>query len=129
MQVVEEELINKQMKTLVEMGNSGVIYLLKNKIEGLFKKFHSHWRILTLVIAGMIETLSSENVRSRPGRQKWLPEVDIFSLSALRLDKFVQQELKQRHSDLLWDESVPSSETSNFRLTQFQNNWHYFIII
>ena len=40
MQVVEEELINKQMKTLVEMGNSGVIYLLKNKIKGLFKKFH-----------------------------------------------------------------------------------------
>ena len=42
MQVVEEELINKQMKTLVEMGNSGVIDLLKNKIKGLFESFHSH---------------------------------------------------------------------------------------
>ena len=39
MQVVEEELINKQMKTLVETGNSGVIYVLKHKIEGLFKSF------------------------------------------------------------------------------------------
>ena len=39
MQVVEEELINKQMKTLVEMGNSGVIYMLKKKITGLFKRF------------------------------------------------------------------------------------------
>ena len=39
MQVVEEELINKQMKRLVEMGNSGVIYVLKHKIEGLFKSF------------------------------------------------------------------------------------------
>ena len=39
MQVVEEELINKQMKTLVEMGNSGVLYIRKHKIEGLFKRF------------------------------------------------------------------------------------------
>ena len=39
MQVVEEELINKQMKTLVEMGNSGVLYMRKHKIEGLFKSF------------------------------------------------------------------------------------------
>ena len=33
----------------------------------------------------------------RPGRQKWQPEVDIFSLTVLWLDKFVQRELKQRH--------------------------------
>ena len=39
MQVVEEELINKQMKTLVEMGNSDVIDMLKNKRRGLFKSF------------------------------------------------------------------------------------------
>ena len=37
MQVVEEELIHKHMKTVVEMENSGVIHMLKhNKIEGLF---------------------------------------------------------------------------------------------
>ena len=37
MQVVEEELIRKHMKTVVEMENSGVIHMLKhNKIEGLF---------------------------------------------------------------------------------------------
>ena len=36
-QVVEEELIRKHMKTVVEMENSGVIHMLKhNKIEGLF---------------------------------------------------------------------------------------------
>ena len=36
MQVVEEELIRKHMKTVVEMENSGVIHMLKhNKIEGL----------------------------------------------------------------------------------------------
>ena len=35
MQVVEEELIHKHMKTVVEMENSGVIHMLKhNKIEG-----------------------------------------------------------------------------------------------
>ena len=34
MQVVEEELINKQMK-----GNSGDIYMLEHKREGLFKSF------------------------------------------------------------------------------------------
>ena len=40
MQVVEEELIHKHMKAVVEMENSGVIYMLKyNKIEGLFKGF------------------------------------------------------------------------------------------
>ena len=40
MQVVEEELIRKHMKTVVEMENSGVIHMLKhNKIEGLFKGF------------------------------------------------------------------------------------------
>ena len=32
--------------------------------------------------------------------QKWQPEVDIFSLSVLWLNKFIQQELKQRHSEL-----------------------------
>jgi len=37
LQVVEEELIRKHMKTVVEMENSGVIHMLKhNKIEGLF---------------------------------------------------------------------------------------------
>ena len=40
MQVVEEELIQKHMKSVVEMENSGVIYMLQhNKIEGLFKGF------------------------------------------------------------------------------------------
>jgi cullin 3 len=29
--VVEEELISKHMKTIVEMENSGVIYMLKNQ--------------------------------------------------------------------------------------------------
>ena len=39
-QVVEEELIRKHMKTVVEMENSGVIHMLKhNKIEGLSKGF------------------------------------------------------------------------------------------
>lgn len=34
---MEEELIRKHMKTVVEMENSGVIHMLKhNKIEGLF---------------------------------------------------------------------------------------------
>ena len=33
--------------------------------------------------------------RWRPGRQKWQPEVDIFSLSLLSLDKYLHQELKQ----------------------------------
>ena len=37
--------------------------------------------------------------RWRPRRQKWQPEVDIFSLSVLSLDKYVQQGLKQRYSD------------------------------
>lgn len=33
---MEEELIHKHMKTVVEMENSGVIHMLKhNKIEGL----------------------------------------------------------------------------------------------
>ena len=32
--------------------------------------------------------------------QKWQPEVDIFSLSVLWLNKFIQQELKQRHSKM-----------------------------
>ena len=36
LQVVEEELIRKHMKTVVEMENSGVIHMLKhNKIEGM----------------------------------------------------------------------------------------------
>ena len=40
MQVVEEELIRKPMKSVVEMENSGVIYMLQhNKMEGLFKGF------------------------------------------------------------------------------------------
>ena len=52
MQVVEEELIRKHMKTVVEMENTGVIYMLQhNKIEGLFKGFlfckllHYSWAI------------------------------------------------------------------------------------
>ena len=55
MQVVEEELqIHKHMKAVVEMENSGVIHMLKhNKMEGLLKG---------LVIAGIIGTLSNENV-------------------------------------------------------------------
>ena len=43
--------------------------------------------------------------RWRPGRHKWTKwqtEVDIFSLSVLWLDKFVQRELKQKHSDSLY---------------------------
>lgn len=33
--VVEDELISKHMKTIVEMENSGVVYMLKNqKIDG-----------------------------------------------------------------------------------------------
>ena len=39
--------------------------------------------------------------RERPGLQKWQPEVDIFSLSAVWPDKFIQQELKERLSDSL----------------------------
>ena len=40
MQVVEEELVHKHMKSVVEMENSGVIYMLQhNKIEGFFKGF------------------------------------------------------------------------------------------
>ena len=39
--------------------------------------------------------------RGCPGRQKWQLEVNIFSLSVLWLDKFVQRDLKQRHSDTL----------------------------
>ena len=37
---------------------------------------------------------------------KWQPEVDIFSLSVLWLDKFIQQELKQKHSDSLCETKV-----------------------
>lgn len=38
--VVEAELISKHMKTIVEMENSGVVYMLKNsKIEGLLSNF------------------------------------------------------------------------------------------
>ena len=39
--------------------------------------------------------------RGCPGRQKWQPKVIIFSLSVIWLDKFVQRDLKQRHSDTL----------------------------
>ena len=40
MQVVEEELIRRHMKTVVEMENTGVIYMFQhNKIEGLLKGF------------------------------------------------------------------------------------------
>ena len=41
--------------------------------------------------------------RWRPGRHKWQLEVDIFSFSVLWLDKSVRVELKQRHSDSLWE--------------------------
>lgn len=42
---MEEELIRKHMKTVVEMENSGVIHMLKhNKIEGLFA---SNWHFGT----------------------------------------------------------------------------------
>ena len=82
MQVVEEELINKQMKTLVQMGNSGVIYMLKKKIGGLFKSFSF---TLKNIVSGNSRNNKDLKQRepSRPGRQKWRPEVDIFSPSAL----------------------------------------------
>ena len=44
--------------------------------------------------------------RWRPGRQKWQPEIDILSLSVLWLDKFVQRELKRRHSNALCETKV-----------------------
>ena len=77
MQVVEEELINKQMK-----GNSGYIYMLKHKREGLFKHFSF---TLKNIDSGNSRNNRDLNQRERwrPRRQKWQPEVDIFSLSAL----------------------------------------------
>ena len=37
-QIVQKEQIYKQMKTVIEMENSGVSHMLKyNKIEGLFR--------------------------------------------------------------------------------------------
>ena len=35
------------------------------------------------------------------------PEVDIVSLSAPWFDRFVQRDLKQRHSDSLWETNLP----------------------
>ena len=71
----------------------------------------------------MHEVLGPFNKCWHPGRRKWQPEDYIFFLSVLWLDKFVQQELKQRHSESLWwDGSVPSTETSNFRLL-FMTSW------
>ena len=41
---MEEELIRKHMKTVVEMENSGVIHMLKhNKIEGLCSVFYCNF--------------------------------------------------------------------------------------
>ena len=47
-----------------------------------------------------------EQERWCPGRQKWQPEVDIFSLLVLRLNKFIQWDLNQRYSDLLCETEV-----------------------
>lgn len=48
---MEEELIRKHMKTVVEMENSGVIHMLKhNKIEGLFASIWLHGFICPKII-------------------------------------------------------------------------------
>ena len=49
-----------------------------------------------------------------PGCQKWQLEVDIFTLSVLWLDKFVQRD-KQRHSD-----NISLSETKVFHQARHQ---------
>ena len=130
MQVVEEELINKQMKTLVEMGNSGVIYLLKNKIKGLFKSF-------SLALKN-IDSGNSRNDRDLKQRERSFTSRTskmatgswyFLSFSALTRQIRTAGVKTKAFRFVLWDESVPSSQTSNFRLTQFQNYWHYFIII
>ena len=89
------------MKTVVEMENSGVIHMLKhNKMEGLLKGFS-----FTLKNSDSGNSRNNRDLKQRerwrPGRQKWQQEVDIFSLSVSCLDKFVQREWKQRHSDSL----------------------------
>lgn len=44
--VVESELISKHMKTIVEMENSGVVYMLKNqKIDDLACMYKLFWRV------------------------------------------------------------------------------------
>ena len=53
--------------------------------------------------------------RWRPGRQKWKPEVDIFSLSGLWLDKFRPGGPKTMvFRFIVWERSDPSSEISSF---------------
>ena len=55
MQVVEEELIHKHMKSVVEMENSGVIYMLQhNKIEGLFIGF-LFWKIVASSLGNIVQ--------------------------------------------------------------------------
>ena len=48
-----------------------------------------------------VKTLGALRERWRPGRQKWRREVDIFALLAVWLDKFVQRQSKQGHSNSL----------------------------
>ena len=52
----------------------------------------------------------------RPGRQKWRPEVDICSLSALTRQIHTTGAKTKVLRFVVRDRGVPSSETSNFRL-------------
>ena len=56
--------------------------------------------------------------RSRPGRQTWRPEADIFSHSVLWIGKFVLQEFKQKLSIL-------SSETEAFHQARHRTSGCY----
>ena len=62
---MEEELIRKHMKTVVEMENSGVIHMLKhNKIEGLFVSICALINDISCIVK-MTETFPSRNVFAR----------------------------------------------------------------
>ena len=107
MQVVEEELIGKHMKTVVEMENSGVIHMLKhNKMEGLLKGFS-----FTLKNSDSGNSRNNRDLKQRerwrPGRQKWQQEVDILSLSVSCVNKGIQIRCVRRECSIKRDMELP----------------------
>ena len=82
------------------------LFLLGYVLNTHFSRVSDNWLDPTdtentsfkLVPLQSLETVSNEE-RWRPGRQKWHLENNIFSLSVLRIVKFVQREIKQRQSD------------------------------
>ena len=80
-------------------------YNKKNEISNKVRRGKIYGRFANVLFAKVLATLSNENVEVADVK-KWQPEVDIFSFSVLRLDKFVQRESKQRHSDSLCETKV-----------------------